>query len=58
MQSKYWRVQMAWPDHSPRHFGKFHSQMEAQKWIAEHQWLANQSQEPKEKVSKVHLDVP
>jgi len=39
MQSDYWRVQMAWPDSNPRYFGKFHSQTEAEKWIAKHQWL-------------------
>ena len=39
MQSNYWRVQMAWPDSNPRYFGKFHSRTEAEKWIAEHQWL-------------------
>jgi hypothetical protein len=39
MQSNYWRVQMAWPDSNPRCFGKFHSRTEAEKWIAEHQWL-------------------
>jgi O-methyltransferase involved in polyketide biosynthesis len=39
MQSNYWRVQMAWPDSNPRYFGKFNSRTEAEKWIAEHQWL-------------------
>jgi hypothetical protein len=34
---------MAWPDHTPRFFGKFDSQAEAEKWIAEHHWLTEQS---------------
>jgi hypothetical protein len=38
----YWRVKMAWPDHAPRLFGKFASQAEAEKWIAEHRWLTEQ----------------
>jgi hypothetical protein len=38
-----WRVKMAWPDHTPRFFGKFDSQAQAEKWIAEHQWLTEQS---------------
>jgi len=29
------------PDSNPRFFGKFNSQREAEKWIAEHQWLTN-----------------
>jgi hypothetical protein len=32
----YWRVKMAWPDSTPRYFGKFPSKAEAEKWIAEH----------------------
>jgi hypothetical protein len=41
----YWRVKLAWPD---RHhfFGKFLSKAEAEKWIEEHRWLAEQRQEP------------
>ena len=35
----HWRVKMAWPDHTPRFFGKFASQAEAEKWIADHHWL-------------------
>jgi hypothetical protein len=38
-----WRVKMAWPDHTPRFFGKFDSQAQAEKWIAEHHWLTEQS---------------
>jgi hypothetical protein len=38
-QSGYWRVEIAWPDHPPRYFGKFPSKDEAEKWIAEHRWL-------------------
>jgi hypothetical protein len=48
MQRSYWRVEMTWPDHTPRYFGKFHSRAEAEKWIAEHHWLTKQSQEPEE----------
>jgi hypothetical protein len=32
---------MVWPDSNPRFFGKFNSQTDAEKWIAEHQWLTN-----------------
>ena len=35
----YWRVKMAWPNRTPRFFGKFDSQAEAEKWIADHRWL-------------------
>jgi hypothetical protein len=35
----YWRVKMAWPDSTPRYFGKFASKTEAEKWIAEHHWM-------------------
>ena len=38
-----WRVEMTWPDHTPRYFGRFTSQAEAEKWIAEHHWLTEQS---------------
>jgi hypothetical protein len=48
MQRSYWRVEMTWPHHNPRHFGKFHSRVEAEKWIAEHYWLTKQSQKSKE----------
>jgi hypothetical protein len=41
-----WRVKIAWPDATPRYFGKFNSQAEAERWIAEHQWLIEQRQEP------------
>jgi hypothetical protein len=39
----YWRVKMAWPDSIPRYFGKFASKAEAEKWIAEHHWMTEQS---------------
>jgi hypothetical protein len=43
-RSDYWRVKMAWPDHiTPRYFGRFASRAEAEKWIAEHHWLTEQS---------------
>jgi hypothetical protein len=48
MQRNYWRVEITWPDHRPRHFGKFRSRAEAEKWIEEHHWLTEQTQEPKE----------
>jgi hypothetical protein len=38
----HWRVKMAWPHHTPRLFGKFASQAEAKKWIADHHWLTEQ----------------
>jgi hypothetical protein len=41
-----WRVKIAWPDTPSRYFGKFNSQAEAERWIAEHQWLIEQHQEP------------
>jgi hypothetical protein len=41
-----WRVKIAWPDAIPRFVGKFNSQAEAERWIAEHQWLIKQHQEP------------
>jgi hypothetical protein len=52
MQSKYWRVQMAWPESHPRYFGKFDSRAEAEKWIEKHDWLTEQNQEPDEKPTK------
>jgi len=42
-QSGYWRVEIAWPDMTPRYFGKFQSQAEAEKWIEEHRWLSEQT---------------
>ena len=45
-QSGYWRVEIAWPDATPRYFGKFQSQSEAEKWIEQHRWLTEQTQEP------------
>jgi hypothetical protein len=44
-QAGYWRVKIAWPNHTPRYFGKFNSQAEAEKWIEEHRWLIEQRQE-------------
>ena len=41
-----WRVKIAWPDATPRYFGKFKSQAEAEKWIELHRWLTEQRQEP------------
>ena len=53
MQRNQWRVEMAWPGHSPRYFGHFLSRTEAEKWIEEHRWLAKQSQEPDEEPSRI-----
>jgi hypothetical protein len=44
-QSGYWRVEMTWPEHGPRYFGKFDSRADAEKWIEEHRWLATQNHE-------------
>jgi hypothetical protein len=43
----HWRVQMTWPRaHGPtRYFGKFDSEAEAKRWIAEHRWLTKQNLE-------------
>ncbi len=35
-QSGYWRVEMMWPGNSPRYFGWFASQSDAERWIEEH----------------------
>jgi len=52
MQSKYWRVEMAWPHSQPRYFGKFDSRAEAEEWIEKHDWLTKQNHEPDEKPTK------
>ncbi len=41
-QDDHWRVQLAWANGNNRYFGKFGSQLEAERWIAEHQWLTEQ----------------
>jgi hypothetical protein len=41
----HWRVRMNWPRHPARYFGKFVSEAEAERWIAEHRWLTKQSLE-------------
>jgi hypothetical protein len=51
----YWRVKMTWPDSAPRYFGKFASKAEAEKWIAEHHWLTEQSRVADETIPR---DVP
>jgi len=53
MQRNQWRVEMAWPGHSPRYVGHFLSRTEAEKWIEEHRWLAKQSQKPDEEPSQM-----
>jgi len=40
-----WRVQITWPQSPPRYFGKFDSEPEAERWIAEHRWLTIQNLE-------------
>jgi hypothetical protein len=45
-QSGSWRVEIRWPNQTPRYFGKFTSRTEAEKWIEEHHWLTKQPQEP------------
>jgi hypothetical protein len=45
-QGDFWRVKLVWPNRTPRFFGKFGSQAEAEKWIEEHRWLTAQPQEP------------
>jgi hypothetical protein len=47
-QSGFWRVEMAWPGHSPRYFGWFVSQSDAERWIEEHRWLTAQNHEHRE----------
>jgi hypothetical protein len=51
----YWRVKMAWPHSTPRHFGKFVSKAEAEKWIAKHHWLTEQNKVAGETIPR---DVP
>ena len=34
-----WRVQIAWPNGTVHHFGKFRSERQARKWISAHSWL-------------------
>jgi hypothetical protein len=41
-----WRVKISWPVHGPRFFGRFNTEAEAEKWIAEHHWLTEQHPEP------------
>jgi len=38
-QSGCWRVEIKWPDHPPRYFGKFNSRTDAEEWINLHHWL-------------------
>jgi hypothetical protein len=35
----FWRVQIAWPNGTLHHFGKFRSEQEAQGWISAHSGL-------------------
>ena len=45
-QDDHWRGKIAWPNYTPRYFGRFDSQAEAERWIVDHQWLTEQRQEP------------
>lgn len=45
-QADYWRVKMKWPNSIPRFFGRFNTEAEAERWIAEHRWLTEQREEP------------
>jgi hypothetical protein len=38
-RSGYWRVKLEWPHPPPRFFGRFLTRAEAERWIADHQWL-------------------
>jgi hypothetical protein len=40
-----WRVQIAWPNGTKRHFGKFGSEQEAEGWISRHRWLTERGME-------------
>jgi hypothetical protein len=40
-----WRVQIAWPNGTTRHFGKFGSEQEAAGWISRHRWLTERGME-------------
>jgi len=38
-----WRVKIAWPNGKTKYFGKFRSELEAQKWIGTHSWLTERA---------------
>jgi hypothetical protein len=40
-QHGIWRVRIFWPNGSINHFGRFVSEAEATKWIAEHDWMTH-----------------
>ena len=40
-----WRVQIAWPNGTTRHFGKFDSEQAAAGWISRHRWLTERGME-------------
>jgi hypothetical protein len=44
-QRVHWRVQKTGPLYPARYVGKFDSEAEAERWIAEHRWLTKQSPE-------------
>jgi hypothetical protein len=38
-EGELWRVQIAWPNGTVHHFGKFTSEKDAIEWITAHPWL-------------------
>jgi hypothetical protein len=40
-----WRVQIAWPSGTTKHFGKFGSEQEAAGWISRHRALTERANE-------------
>lgn len=42
----HWRVKIAWARKTPHFFGKFQTKKEAEEWIADHHWMAEQREEP------------
>jgi hypothetical protein len=42
----FWCVKMTWRKKTPRYFGRFASQVDAEQWIEKHHWMIEQRQEP------------
>ena len=38
-EGEFWRAQIVWPNGAVNFFGKFASELEAQRWINGHSWL-------------------
>ena len=38
-EGELWRAQIVWPNGTINFFGKFGSELEAQRWISAHSWL-------------------